>query len=74
MTIDDVQSALRAEEVDSLVKKDAVVESTDVGFILRHFLIPKKGHQEWRPIISLRPLNQNLRYRHFKMEGVVTVR
>ena len=37
------------------------------------FLVPKKSGQ-MRPVINLRPLNQFLRYQHFKMEGIHVVK
>ena len=74
-SMDDVQFSLCADEVNALIKKGAVVATAEAGgFISRYFLVPKKGPNEWRPIINLKPLNQFIVYRHFKMEGVVTVR
>lgn len=73
--MDAFQSSLCDEEVDTLITKGAVFEAgEEAGYISRYFLVPKKGPNEWRPIINLKPLNQFLRYRHFKMEGIVTVR
>jgi hypothetical protein len=61
-TIDAVQSSLCDEEVDTLITKGAVVEAGEVaGYISRYFLVAKKGPNEWRPIINLKPLNQFLR-------------
>ena len=74
-SMDDVQVALCSAEVEALLKKGAVVETKEEGgYVSRFFLAPKKGPNEWRPIINLKPLNQFLRYRHFKMEGINTVR
>ena len=74
-SMDDIQFDLCAAEVDALFKKGAIVETEEKGgYISRYFLVPKKGPNEWRPIINLKPLNQFLRYRHFKMEGITTVR
>ncbi|KZS09709.1 Uncharacterized protein APZ42_025993 [Daphnia magna] len=44
------------------------------GYISTYFLVPKKGPNEWRPIIYLKPLNQFLCCQHFKMERIVTNR
>ncbi len=74
-TMDASQFSLCDEEVNALITKGAVVEAgAEVGYISRYFLVPKKGPNNWRPIINLKPLNQFLKYRHFKMEGIVTVR
>jgi hypothetical protein len=63
-SMDDIQFDLCAAEVDALIKKGAVVETEEKGgYISRYFLVPKKGPNEWRPIINLKPLNQFLRYR-----------
>ena len=43
------------------------------GFYFRVFLVPKKAGQ-YRPVINLRPLNQWIRYDHFKMEWIHVVR
>jgi hypothetical protein len=73
--MDDIQFSLCDNEVNALIGKGAVVETQEAGgFISRYFLVPKKGPNEWRPIINLKPLNQFIQYRHFKMEGFVTVR
>lgn len=42
-------------------------------FFSRIFLITKKDGGS-RPVINLRPLNQYIRYQHFKMEGMHVVR
>ena len=74
-SMDAVQLDLCSAEVESLIKKGAVVETEEEGgYISRYFLVPKKGPNEWRPIINLKPLNQFLSCRHFKMEGIATVR
>ena len=38
-------------------------------FISNLFVIPKKNG-ELRPVINLKPLNEFVRYHHFKMEGL----
>jgi len=69
------QLALCSTEVEVLTEKGAIVEANgEDGYISRYFLIPKKGVNNWRPIINLKPLNQFLLCRHFKMEGINTVR
>jgi hypothetical protein len=73
--MDAVQLDLCSAEVESLIKKGAVVETEEKGsYVSRYFFVPKKGPDEWRPIINLKPLNQFLSCRHFKMEGIATVR
>ena len=73
-SMNSVQRSLVREELAGLLKKGAVVESTSRGFISSIFLVPKKTHGSWRPIINLSALNRCLVRRHFKMEGIVTVR
>ena len=52
-SMDDIQFDLCAAEVDALIKKGAVVETEEKGgYISRYFLVPKKGPNEWRPIIN----------------------
>ena len=69
------KSSLWDEEVNALITKGAGVEAgKEAGYISHHFWVPKKGPNEWRPIIYLKPLNQFRKYKHFKMEGIVTVR
>ena len=67
------QAALIQEEVNALVKKEAIIripsEEAREGFFSTLFLVPKKEGQ-FRPVINLRPLNRFLRYHHFKMEGI----
>jgi hypothetical protein len=73
--MDALQFSLCDEEVNALIMKGAVVEAgAEVGYISMYFLVPKKGPNSRRPIINVKPLNQFLKYRHFKMEGIVTVR
>ena len=63
-------------EIDSLLQKKAVVEIFDdsPGFVCSFFCIPKSGEGLFRPIVNLRPLNKCIRYEHFKMENLNSVR
>lgn len=56
-----------------LLEKEAIIETDNSGFISGIFLIPKKSGG-FRPIINLNELNSYLVHRHFKLEGVQTVR
>jgi hypothetical protein len=71
---EEMQAACKTE-VESLLKKGAIEESTDgsAGFVCSFFCVPKKtgGH---RPIVNLKPLNKFIVYEHFKMENLETVR
>ncbi len=67
------QEALCNEEVRMLLGKGAIKETDSAGFISGIFLIPKKSGG-FRPIINLKKLNCFIVYRHFKMEGVSTVK
>lgn len=62
-------------EVADLLAKRAVVEVFDgsEGFVCSLFVIPKKSGG-FRPIVNLKPLNSFIRYEHFKMEGLASVR
>ncbi|XP_057365008.1 uncharacterized protein LOC130685703 [Daphnia carinata] len=62
-------------EVRDLVRKRAIREITDgsEGFVCSLFVIPKKSGG-FRPIINLKPLNQFIRYEHFKMENLESAR
>ncbi|XP_045034660.1 uncharacterized protein LOC116925902 [Daphnia magna] len=67
--------AVGDKEVGDLVRKRAVREITDGsgGFVCSLFLIPKKSGG-FRPIVNLKPLNQFIRYEHFKMENLESAR
>jgi hypothetical protein len=60
-------------EVRSLLEKGAVVRAHGEGFLSGIFLIPKKSGG-FRPIINFKGLNSFITYRHFKMEGIQTIR
>ena len=73
--MDALKSSLWDEEFNALITKGVGVEAgKEAGYISRHFWVPKKGPNECRPIIYLKPLNQFRKNKHFKMEGIVTVR
>jgi hypothetical protein len=63
-------------EIDSFLQKKAVVEIFDnsPGFVCAFLCIPKCGDGSFRPIVNLRPLNSCIRYEHFKMENLNSVR
>ena len=63
------------KEVQTLLEKGAIEEvcQRNDEFYSSLFLIPKKSGQ-MQPVINLRPLNQFLRYQHFKMEGIHVVK
>ncbi|KAI9565203.1 reverse transcriptase [Daphnia sinensis] len=67
--------ALCDKEVMDLLEKQAISEVVDrsPGFVSSLFVIPKKSGG-FRPIINLKPLNKFVRYEHFKMEGLETVK
>ena len=71
------QAALIQEEVNALVKKEAIIriprEEARERFFSTLFLVPKKEGQ-FRLVINSRPLNRFLRYDHFKMEGIHLLR
>ena len=58
------------EEVQNLVKKDAIIEVSHCKneFISNFFLVPKESG-DFRPVINLKPLNQFVEEIHFKMES-----
>ena len=63
------------KEVEDLIKKRAITEVADGsgGFVCSLFVIPKKSGG-FRPIINLKPFNRFIRYEHFKMENLESVR
>ena len=67
------QSHLCDGEVRSLLEKGAIVRAQGEGFLSEICLIPKKSGG-FRPIINLKGLNNFIAYRHFKMEGIQTIR
>ncbi len=69
----DTQAELCDKEVHSLLEKGAVVTAQGEGFLSGIFLIPKISGG-YRPIINLKGLNSFIAYRHFKMEGIQTIR
>ena len=67
------QTKICDEEIASLIEKGAIVQVCDYEFVSGFFLVPKSSGG-WRPIINLKALNLFLPHRHFKMEGVNTLR
>ena len=66
--LDQVQELLNKGAVH-LVKQPVVTE----GFISSLFVVPKKDGGN-RPVVNLKPLNQYITYKHFKMEGIHMLR
>ena len=58
-------------EVHKMFQKGAIRHALfgPKQFISNLFVIPKKNG-ELRPVINLKPLNEFVRYQHFKMEGL----
>lgn len=63
------------QEVKDLLGKGAIVETTNHagGFVSSVFVITKKSGG-FRQIVNLKSLNQFVKYEHFKMEGLDTVK
>ena len=71
--LSDIKKKALAKEVKALQAKQAIerVPRTK-GFYARVFLVPKKGGS-YRPVFNLRPLNQSIAKKKFKMATVKTV-
>ena len=68
------ESDVISAEIDVLLSKGAVQQVENCQrFVSNVFLVPKSGG-EWRLILNLRALNTFLRYDHFKMEDIRTVK
>ena len=70
------ETELMNQEIQKLLDKGAIQQVSGVtaeGYYSRIFLVPKKEGQ-YRPVINLRPLNNWIRYYHFKMEGIHVVK
>jgi len=60
-------------EIKSLLEKEAIERAPrSQGFYARVFLVPKKGGT-FRPVFNLKPLNQSIAKRQFKMATVKSV-
>lgn len=74
MVFTDAQVELCDLEVSGLLAKQAIsLVTSGEGFVSSLFVIPKASGG-FRPVINLKPLNRSVVYRHFKMEGIETVR
>jgi len=64
------------EEVTNLLAKGVITEITDgsFGILCSLFCVPKKEAGRWRPILNLKLINLFIRYEHFKMENLESVR
>lgn len=62
-------------EVNSLLTRRGILEIHDnsPGFICSFFVL-QKGKGSWRPIVNLKSLNLFIKYEHFKMENLDSVR
>ncbi|KAI9560527.1 reverse transcriptase [Daphnia sinensis] len=67
------QLSIGNKEVGALLQKGAAVKACKIGFVSSMFII-KKASGGFRPIINLKNLNCFLVYRHFKMEGLPTLK
>jgi hypothetical protein len=76
ITMSAEMSAVCDAEVRELLSKRAISEVTDgsSGFVCSFFCIKKKQAGQFRPIVNLKPLNKFIRYQHFKMENLESVR
>ena len=72
-----MQETVLNQEVEDLLEKQAVhpvpIPLQEQGFISSMFVVPKKDGGN-RPVVNLKPLNQYLVYKHFKMEGTHMLR
>ncbi len=73
------EAVLIQRELDSLIAMGAVEEVPfrKPGrrvFYSALFTVAKKGTDRRRPVLNLKPLNKFVRYEHFKMEGLHTIR
>ena len=68
------QNQLILKEVRELQQKGAVsvITTPQISLYFNLFLLPKKDGGQ-RPVINLNPVNQFVRKRHFKMEGIHTL-
>jgi hypothetical protein len=69
------EQQLIKKEILSLLCKNAIKEIPNdcIGFRCQLFTIRKKTG-EHRPVLNLRPLNQSISHRHFKMKSLKTAR
>lgn len=76
MVFNSDQMSICDKEVSELLKKGAIGSSpSDGGLVSTIFVVPKpSGGGGVRPVINLKPLNRQIVYRRFKMEGMETVR
>ena len=66
------QKEILRKEILTLIEKEAIVEvpkrSQNQGFYSTLFMAPKKNSEKLRPVINLKPLNQFLVKKTFKMD------
>jgi hypothetical protein len=71
------KSKVLQTEVEELLRKGAIEVISDQGspgFYSRLFAVPKKGTQQWRPILDLSILNTYVECPKFKMETIASIR
>lgn len=63
-------------EMHELLSKRAISEVMDgsSGTVCSFFCVKKKQAGQFRPIVNLKPLNRFIKYQHFEMENLETVR
>ena len=73
--LDAGKTQIMAEEVQKLEEKGAIsaVQESEPGYTSSIFLVPKSDGS-WRPVVNLKPLNQYVISRHFKMESLKTAK
>jgi len=63
------------EELRSLLDKKAIeLADSNHGHIYRWFLVSKKGTTAKRPVLNMKPGNAYVKYIHFKLEDLKTVK
>ena len=74
------QKEILRKEILTLLEKEAIVEvpkrSQNQGFYSTLFMVPKKNSEKLRPVINLKPLNQFLVKKTFKIDhlkGIIKV-
>ena len=69
------QSECISKEIDNLLQKGAIVQVVpEQGQFLSNLFLVQKKNGDWRPVINLRKLNKFIKYFHFKMETIETVK
>lgn len=74
--IDMTEEMICDAKIANLVEKGATIEITDdlKDYVCAFFCISKNSKGLFRPIVNIRPVNKCIRYEHFKMENLNSVR